>query len=209
MSNFTLTASPATDIWRKPPSKDIFNAPHTPPQSNPLPSFISATLTIPSSGIYTTLYDQSGLLLTFTRTTTATSTTSSSNPVQGSTGTSPEKWIKAGIEFYNSTPKLSVVSCDRWADWSVAPLVSDPSSPDWTTLSIEKETDEHGTSLWVYQVLEEGKRKEPIREICWVFGNDDNEEWEVGVSAMAARPARGEELGELKVDIKNFEVKWE
>ncbi|KAK4228606.1 hypothetical protein QBC38DRAFT_151620 [Podospora fimiseda] len=200
MSTFTLSASPDTDIWRKPPSKDIFNAPHTQPLTNPLTSFLSATVTVPSNA-YTHQYDQSGLLLTFSR---------SSSPSSGPSGSSPEKWIKAGIELYNGTPRFSVVSCDRWADWSVTPLLPDPSNPDWTTLSIVKEGDEHGISLWVYQVLDGWRRKEPIREICWVFGDSINggEGWEISVSAMAARPAKGEEKGELKVEGKDLEVKW-
>ncbi|KAK3989348.1 hypothetical protein QBC44DRAFT_241628 [Cladorrhinum sp. PSN332] len=208
MTTFTLSASPDTDIWRKPPSKDIFNGtlpthtpsspPHTHPTIKPLSTFISATVTIPSKA-YTHQYDQSGLLLTFSR------------PSSPSSGPSPEKWIKAGIELYNGSPRFSVVACDHWADWSVTPLVSDPSEsdPEWTTLSIEKEGDGNGISLWVYQVLENGKRKEPVREICWVFGDKGGEGWEVGVSAMAARPAKGEEIGELKVEGKDLKVKWD
>ncbi|KAK4463945.1 hypothetical protein QBC42DRAFT_264674 [Cladorrhinum samala] len=210
MSNntFKLSAGPDTDIWRKPPSKDIFNAPHTKPETKPLGSFRSATVTIPSKS-YTHQYDQSGLLLTFSRPPSGSSSSSSSQ------SPSPEKWIKVGVEYYNSVPRFSVVACDAWADWSVAPLAIEPGN-EWVTLSVEKEGDSKGLSLWVYQVLDGGKRKEPVREICWVFGGGntlgkgeaDEEEWELSVSAMAARPAQGN-IGHLEIEGKDLIVKWE
>ncbi|KAK0726464.1 hypothetical protein B0T21DRAFT_293027 [Apiosordaria backusii] len=191
MSSFTIRAPPATDIWRKPPSTDIFNAPSTAPSylnsTAPLLSFVSTSVTFKLP--YTHQYDQGGLLLTFT------------HPSQ-----KQNKWIKAGIEYYNSTPRLSVVSCDNWADWSVAPLADDPPSTLWTTISIEKGGDENGISLWVYQVLSSAE-KVPVREICWVYGLDDLDKWTVEVGAMAARPAKGD-LGELEVEVKDMEIKW-
>ncbi|KAK4651972.1 hypothetical protein QC762_607220 [Podospora pseudocomata] len=192
-SPFTIRAPPATDIWRKPPSKDIFNAPTSTPShltpSSPLPLFLSTNLTFRLP--YNHQYDQSGLLLTFS---------SPSSP-------SLKKWIKAGIEYYNSSPRLSVVSCDNWADWSVSALTPDPdTSTPWTTISIQKEGDDNGVSLWVYQVLSDGT-KVPVREICWVYGLADLESWTVKVEAMAARPAKGE-LGELVAEVKEMDVKW-
>lgn len=101
------------------------------------------------------------------------------------------------------------MACDAWADWSIAPLAVEPGS-EWVTLSVEKEGDSKGVSLWVYQILENGKKKEPVREICWVFGGDhrEQEEWEVSVSAMAARPAQGD-IGNLEIEYKDLIVKWE
>ncbi|KAK0660451.1 hypothetical protein QBC41DRAFT_383738 [Cercophora samala] len=192
-SPFTISAPPSTDIWRKPPSKDIFNAPSFTPTtltpSAPLPTYLSSSVTFRLP--YHHQYDQAGLLLTF------------------SSPSSPQtKWIKAGIEYYNSSPRLSVVSCDNWADWSVGPLTPDPdaSARPWTTISIEKEGDHNGVSLWVYQVLSDGT-KVPVREICWVYGLTDLNSWTVKVEAMAARPAKGD-LGELVAEVKEMSINW-
>ena len=80
---------------------------------------------------------------------------------------------------------------------------------------VEKSGDEHGKSIWVYRlVLDEktGEEKERIalREICWVYGLEKPEEWELEVVAMAARPEKQVEGGEkLVVKVKGWEVKWE
>ncbi|KAK3323845.1 hypothetical protein B0T19DRAFT_214696 [Cercophora scortea] len=207
-SIFTITAAPDTDIWRKPPHTDVFNAATAPSPSTktkgPLPSFLSAKASF--SFPWTEQYDQAGLLLSF-------------RPLHSpNTITSPTKWIKTGIEFYNGQPQLSTVACDRWADWSVSPLATvdaaEPSKTEtsWTTILIEKEvnfneTNERGSSLWVYHVLEGGE-KVALREICWVYGDDnDGVEWELEVLAMAARPAKNATTG-LEVQVRDMEVKW-
>ncbi|KAJ4289384.1 hypothetical protein N0V88_006864 [Collariella sp. IMI 366227] len=62
---FTITANPGTDIWRKPPTTDVFNA------------RLSFNFTPYQQ------YDQGGLLLSFRRrssSTTTTNSTSSTNP---------------------------------------------------------------------------------------------------------------------------------
>ncbi|KAK4194136.1 hypothetical protein QBC40DRAFT_260313 [Triangularia verruculosa] len=191
MSSFTIRAPPASDIWRKPPSTDIFNAPSTTPShlqsTAALPSFLSAAVTFKVP--YTQQYDQGGILLTFNH---------PSSP--------KNKWIKAGIEYYNGTPRLSVVSCDNWADWSVGPLTEDPSGTPWTTVSIQREGDDNGVGFWVYQILSTGE-KIPVREICWVYGLDEVDQWDVKVEAMAARPAKGD-LGELEVEVKDMSINW-
>ena len=135
-------------------------------------------------------YDQGGLLLTLQRT--------------GSPSTPPPKWIKSGVEYYNSVPKLGTVGCDAWADWSLSPVLGGgPDREQWVTIAIEKGGDEHGISLWVYQVVD--GEKVPLREICWVFG-DSPEGWEVSASAYAARP-KGEKE-ELVVQFKDFDIQW-
>lgn len=106
---------------------------------------------------------------------------------------------------------LSTVSCDRWADWSVTPLPASGTSAApgsiWTTIAIEKTADEHGTSLWVFLVLDSGD-KVPLREICWVYGDGDPTAWRLEVSAMAARPAKTAGAA-LEVQVRGLEVKWE
>ncbi|KAL2022835.1 hypothetical protein VTK56DRAFT_4366 [Thermocarpiscus australiensis] len=214
---FTITASPGTDIWRKPPTTDVFNAPTAPPPgpptirtTGPLQSFLSARLSL--SFTWKEQYDQGGILLSFRRRNDNPTSTAAADK---STSPPPPKWIKTGIEFYNGAPRLSTVACDAWADWSVADLggpgararasASGSSSKGWTTVAVEKEGDEHGTSLWVYRVLDGGE-KVPLREVCWVFGGRP-EEWEVEVAAMAARPAKGAGA-DLKVEFKGMEVRW-
>ncbi|KAK4236077.1 hypothetical protein C8A03DRAFT_36060 [Achaetomium macrosporum] len=203
---FTITAGPGTDIWRKPPTTDVFNAPTALPppgpqalrNSGPLTSFLSARISFNFTP--QEQYDQGGILLSFFRRSTGNNKTK--NP--------PPKWIKSGIEFYNGAPRLSTVSCDNWADWSVADLNSEGGGKGketgWTTIQVEKDKDGNGTGVWVYRVLEETGEKIPLREICWVFG-DLPEEWEVEVHAMAARPEKGVEGG-LEVEFAGLEVKW-
>ncbi|CAM1507582.1 Fc.00g072230.m01.CDS01 [Cosmosporella sp. VM-42] len=191
-SPFTLSAQPNTDIWKKPPSHDVFTAPFRPHSIAPLNHFLSATLTFTTTYIHQ--FDQAGLLLIFT------STSPSKNPAR--------KWIKTGIEFFNSQTRYSTVCCDRWADWSVA---GTPHSKDIqegkrsVTVRVERQGGADGLCLWAYVL--DGGEKVPLREIAWVYG-DNPEEWELEVSAAVARP--GKEIdGELEVQFENFEVEWE
>jgi len=193
MTSFNITASPNTDIWRKPPHTNIWNAPTAKPASGALQDFVSAKASF--SFPWSEQYDQAGLLLSFTP------SDSDSNPE-----TAPPKWIKTGIEFYNGQPMLSTVAAAPWADWSVTPLpVTSVGAQTWTTLSIEKAGDEHGISLWVYRILDSGE-KVALREICWVYG-DKPETWRLEVSVMAARPQKAATTS-LDVEVKDFEVKW-
>ncbi|KAK3389192.1 hypothetical protein B0H63DRAFT_463153 [Podospora didyma] len=203
-NSFTITAAPGTDIWRKPPVANVFNAPTSQagisPTTGPLLSFLSAKLSF--SFAWTEQYDQAGILLSFLPLNSPPSSDSKSN-------VSPPKWIKTGVELYNGQPMLSTVSCDKYADWSVAPLSPSTSTSrsgkTWTTITVEKATDEHGVSLWVYRVLEDGT-KIALREICWVY-QEGAEDWQLEVLAMAARPNK-EATTSLEVEIKDFEVKW-
>ncbi|KAK3378887.1 hypothetical protein B0T24DRAFT_674724 [Lasiosphaeria ovina] len=209
-TTFSISAAPGTDIWRKPPHTDVFNAPAAAAPgvtatSGPLLSFVSARASF--SFAWSEQYDQGGLLLSFRpRTTTGAEKASSS---------SPTKWVKTGIEFYNGRPMLSTVACDRWADWSVGPLTTSSASTGaktWTTISVEREinenaTNENGSSWWVYQILEGGE-KVALREICWVYGDgNDAENWELEVLAMAARPEKNVNTS-LEVEVRDMEVKW-
>ena len=117
--------------------------------------------------------------------------------------------MKTGVEFYSGAPMLSTVTCQDWADWSVTPRShgSDEATGKlWTTVLVQREEDENGISLWFYQVLDNGK-KVPLREVTWVFG-DEPESWDLEVLAMAARPAEGEGVGDLEVEMKDMDVQW-
>ncbi|KAK3318807.1 hypothetical protein B0H66DRAFT_497588 [Apodospora peruviana] len=198
-TTFNITAGPNTDIWRKPPTTDVFNAPtaSAPSPSGPsgpfkLSTFLSARASFSSP--WREQYDQAGLLLNFRL-------ASSSNP-------HPEKWIKTGIEFYNGVPMLSTVACDRWADWSVTPLPTLSSSGEktWTTISIEREKDGMGDSLWVY-LIQDDDTKIPLREICWVYGDEDPDIWTLEVLAMACRPEKNT-IDNLVAQVKDMKVEW-
>lgn len=109
-----------------------------------------------------------------------------------------DSWLKAGVEFYNNAPCVSVVATDRYSDWSVLPL--DDNAP--VTLELVREGGDLGKGMWVYQVLGDGERK-PLREVCWFFAEEEGIEVEIG--AYAARPAK-EGDGDLVVKFLEFEV---
>ncbi|KAI2470385.1 hypothetical protein F4781DRAFT_178749 [Annulohypoxylon bovei var. microspora] len=203
-TSFILEAPPNTDIWRKPPGTDVFSVPVTNTVSGPLKKFQSARVTFWAD--WTERYDQAGLLLVPKR-------------LSDSTATPPEKWIKTGIEFYFGKPQLSTVGCDRFADWSVAPLTlaeneTEPAKAGGVTIEVVREADELGKSFWVYRLVldKEGSviDRIPLREICWVLADEDesgSEEWTLDISPLVARPEKNA-TESLSVNFKSFEVQW-
>ncbi|KAF2276708.1 uncharacterized protein EI97DRAFT_397541, partial [Westerdykella ornata] len=183
---FNLSSPAGTDIWRKPPSRDVFSAPtHPAPLPKyPLSSFQRArlTFTLPSQSALRQ-YDQAGLLLHFTK------------PGQ------KDKWLKTGIEFYYGKPYISTVGTDQWSDWSVVPLQEAGDRPS-ATVEARREKDALGKSLWVYQIVRDGEGKEverqPLREVNWVFAEEEG--WEVGVGGYVARPTVEGGEGELEAE---------
>ncbi|KAL1604411.1 hypothetical protein SLS59_004209 [Nothophoma quercina] len=188
---FTLSSPPGTDIWRKAPSHNAFNAPTHP---SPLPthklsSFQRARLTFSlPPGNELRQYDQAGLLLHLTKPGVADGKT---------------KWLKTGIEWYEGKPWISTVGCDAWADWSVVPIpsyTSDGTRPG-ATIEARREGDVLGKSLWVYWVLkgEDGKEERiPLREVNWFFAEEEG--WSIGVGGYVARPTKDGGEGELDVE---------
>jgi regulation of enolase protein 1 (concanavalin A-like superfamily) len=184
---FNLSSPAGTDIWRKPPTHNAFNAPTYPSTLPvfPIQTFQRARLTFtlpPASQLRQ--YDQAGLLLHLTKPGLAANQT---------------KWIKTGIEFYYGKPYVATVGCDTWADWSLAPDPAFSSASNSTdarptaTIEARREKDVLGKSLWVYLVVKDAEGKEekrPLREVNWFFAED--EEWEVGVGAYVARPTEVE-----------------
>lgn len=163
-TEFTITAPPSTDIWRKPPSTHSFTAPilH---RIIPLSTFSKARVAV--SAKWGTRYDQGGLVLVL--------------PQPDGT----KKWIKTGIEFVNGRAHVSTVAADRWADWSLLPLANDEGSS--ATVEMAKEED---GSLWIYVI--EGVERRPIREVTWVFedaGHKGDVERECWIGAYAAQPS--------------------
>ncbi|KAI0528006.1 hypothetical protein F5B22DRAFT_15467 [Xylaria bambusicola] len=195
---FTLEANPGTDIWRKPPTTNVWNAPISRTSTGLLKKFQSARVTFWAS--WTERYDQAGLLLV-PRSATSTPPTTEA----------PEKWVKTGIEFYENQPQLSTVGCDRWADWSVSPLTRAVDPEQGVTLEARREGDENGRSVWVYQLVldKSGEVVErlPLREICWILADED-EEQVLDVSPLVARPERNT-TSQLSVEFKEFSVVWD
>ena len=138
---------------------------------------------------YTQRYDQAGLLFRLT------------HPSR------PRKWVKTGIELYEGLPRLSTVSCDAWADWSVGAVAraEEVATGDRSvTVQVRSEGDENGRSWWVYHV--DGETRTPLREICWV-ADGQYADWNLEVAALVARPAKdGKDQLEAKFD--DFTVDW-
>jgi regulation of enolase protein 1 (concanavalin A-like superfamily) len=182
---FKLSAPPGTDIWRKAPSHNAFNA-STHPGKLPtydLKTFQRARLTFalpPADQLRQ--YDQAGILLHITRPGVPDNQT---------------KWIKSGIEFYQGRPYVATVGCDAWADWSLTPMPNSKRRPS-VTIETRRERDALGKSLWVYWIRKDDQGKEierlPIREVNWVFA--DEEGWNVGVAGYVCRPTKLVESGD-------------
>lgn len=179
---FNLTSPAGRDIWRKPPSHNVIDAPTHP---SPLPRFdlksfqrARLTFTLPP-GKELRQYDQAGLLLSFTK-------------EDAPLGSGKDKWIKTGIEWYYGKPYLSTVGCDSSADWSITPVPEFQGNESRPTAIVEarRERDQLGKSLWVYQIIENEKGEEverrPLREVNWLFA--DEEGWKVGIGGAVARP---------------------
>ncbi|KAL3435651.1 hypothetical protein BDV09DRAFT_67466 [Aspergillus tetrazonus] len=157
-AEFTVKAPPETDIWAKPPSTERFNAPIL-YKSIPLDTFKRARVAF--SANWSQKYDQGGLIIV----------------LNGNNG--DRKWVKTGIEFTHDKPHLSTVAKDRWADWSLLPV---PSGGTGATLEVVREPDD---SLWIYLI--QGVQKSPIREVTWVFAEENVRDAWIGV--YAARPS--------------------
>lgn len=190
VTDLHLEAPHDTDIWRKPPSHDVFNAPFKSVASFPLPDFKSVRITF--SAAWEQQYDQAGILLQLTQ--QADPTPSRQN-----------SWIKAGLELYDSTPHISFVGCDRYADWSVHALHG--KDPAHVTVELRRE----GFALWAYELVLDGKGEEverwPVRECTWLWSEE--EKTTVDVAAYCARPSKapdGERAEPLKVHFEKVEV---
>ena len=163
-----IHAAPGTDLWRKPPSEDIQNAPCF-IANFPVANFRRARATI--SANWTRQYDQGGLVLFLPG------------------WPSHKLWVKTGIELYEGKPCVSAVAARSAADWSLQPL---PAGQTKVTLEIEREAVDvkkgTGSSLWVY-LVENGKRT-AIREITWVFKEKEDMAGLISIGIYAARPTK-------------------
>jgi regulation of enolase protein 1 (concanavalin A-like superfamily) len=118
------------------------------------------------------------------------------------------QWIKAGIEFFNGAPRLSIVACETWIDWSVSDLpaaaVADAhAGRKPVTFTFEKA---HSSKPGAYPSMKfyyvDGDTKVVLREISWIFAEDGD----VDVAAFVARDEIGTES--LTADFSDFNVTW-
>ncbi|KAM5438872.1 hypothetical protein McanMca71_000615 [Microsporum canis] len=188
-TNFTIKAPPSTDIWSKPPSTHRFNAPML-FKTMPLASFQRASVRVSAKWI--TLYDQGGLIIALDR-------------PGGHNSDEERKWIKAGIEFVEGVPRCSTVARDRWADWSLSPIPAgeDLAGCDEVGVTIEMKRRPKDQTLWVYAVKEDGERV-PMREVTWLF--EDEEKLECWVGVYVCRPSSEAGLGDLTVSFSQLDV---
>ena len=189
---FSLRAAPGTDIWRKPSGRIDFSAPLC-YCSFPTSAFRRARATV--SAAWRTQYDQGGLCLVLSP------PTSGPEPIGAAKAW---RWIKAGVELFNGRPSESIVSCDRAADWSMAPLAT---SGDGGALTIEMEREERAgqltSTLWVYVI--EGETRRPVREVTWAFADVEEECW-VGVYAAKPKPDQDGAERELVVQFDGVQI---
>ena len=111
------------------------------------------------------------------------------------------KWFKIGIEYFNGKPALSVVSCDRFSDWSLCPLPMLGA----THATIEAERVE--TTLWIYFVFNGEKRA--LREVKWAFLEDREADAEMWVGAYAAKPTPETDDAETGIEVTFRDFKLE
>ena len=187
--NFNLRTPPACDTWRKPPSTNDFNAPFL-VRTIPLSSLRAARVTVTAD--WKTKFDQGGLLLVLPP----------HKKTEDRNDRGQRRWVKTGIEFFDGRPNISTVASDRWSDWSLAPLPANSASKVTIELSREVANNEKTSTLWVHFVDPVSGNKRPLREIAWVFEEDNfngNGECEIGV--YSAKPIRDEDDGEKELDV--------
>lgn len=177
---FQITTSPGTDIWDKPPSTHSFNAPII-YQTSTVESFKSAKVTFTAT--WKDKYDQGGLCMVIKSSDTT-------------------RWVKTGIEFLDGVPLIGTVAKDRWADWSLRPLLAETMSIDHAA-TVEMENASDG-SLWIWLVSEAGK-KLPLREVTW--WGDLAKETEIWIGVYAAKPAPHGEKDDLTVKFNGLEIR--
>ncbi|GAB7356820.1 hypothetical protein MBLNU459_g7701t2 [Dothideomycetes sp. NU459] len=185
--NVALKTTAKTDVWRKPPSLDVFNAPFM-YKSIPISRFKRARVS--AIGEWNTSYDQGGLMIVL--------------PSTKSRPTDQKRWIKTGIEYYHGRPMMSVVAADLWADWSLLPLPAKDEKEGRMSVVVEREKEEGDYGSVLKIMLVEKDNETPIREVTWAF-HDLNEDEEMWVGMVVAKPTTSEK-NELVVEFEGFTI---
>ncbi|KAK8252999.1 hypothetical protein HDK77DRAFT_371198 [Phyllosticta capitalensis] len=203
MGNFTLSAQPNTDLWRKPPHNDTSTAPilYT-SLRNP---FICAEVTV--SADWQLEWDQAGLVI-FAGAPPGRIDGSRPLPPSSNTQQPPQqqqerqqpqprsapppayrppepapKWVKLGLEFRNNEcHATSVCAMSDGADWAMTALP--PTRARRADLRVKMERIGYALWLW-YEDDHDGWKK--LREVTWFFWGVESKAVRVGV--YASRPA--------------------
>lgn len=116
--------------------------------------------------------------------------------------------MKAGIEAKDGVGHISVVARETWADWSLTPTSPDLNARGWlaenltlATLDFEKS----GNSLKVYVTEGVNGERRMIRQIQWVFMEQEEDVW-VGVYAARPDPLKEADGKDLEVKFSDFEI---
>lgn len=187
LKSYTLSIPPQTDIWRPDSTKDVWSAPIVYRTIASSQTFKSARLTV--SAAWKTQYDQGGLILFW--------------PGEPGRDRKTQRWVKAGVEFFEGVPMVGVVGCDRFADWSLSPVPSargDGGVGGASEVSLSLEAERKGTTLWIYALGADGRRVQALREVKWAF-LEDREDGELAVGIYGAKPTpdAGDADAELRV----------
>ncbi|KAF8655830.1 hypothetical protein AX16_002914 [Volvariella volvacea WC 439] len=178
---FSFQIPPSTDLWRKPPSTI----------SDTQPTFYTALYLseLASASVVVSikpeiLYDQVGLVLLFP--------------------SRPDRWIKAGVEYepdFGGLKKSCVVTRE-WSDWGI----SDINTGKNVRISVERERLKDGSGKGPSLLVK--VNGEVVREITWVFSQEDEGVREVWVGFYGARPAKVDH--ELTAVVEEFGVEaWD
>ena len=129
----------------------------------------------------------------------------SSNPIpdgkNAADASTHPRWVKAGIEINDGKPWISVVARDEWADWSLASTPAGSDSNAGKTVKATIEFVKHDNALLVF--VKDGEERRMIREVQWVF-LDEQLEKPCWIGVYAARPdAKGEAEGALEVHFED------
>lgn len=191
--SFTLSALPGSDTWHVPKisgNRDDFNGP-TYATSLPLSSFKKASVTV--SANWASQYAQGGL--TFFLPGSIETYTDSEGVTKFKS--SPQVWIKTGIELEEGITFASVVAANPYSDWSLLP---------WKQDKAKIELERVKGSLWVYVTGQDGQRI-PIRQLTWVFDQEEEkgDVW-VGVFTAMPKPDGSADGGKLDVKFEDFTI---
>ncbi|CAE6426247.1 unnamed protein product [Rhizoctonia solani] len=181
-TEITVNALPGTDLWRKPPSTNLVNAPAY-VVYRPLKQFKRARVTV--SAEWTRPYDHGGLVFYF-------------NPP----GESYRSWMKTGIEMFDGEPHVGTVATPLGGHADLSLVLADGKS---VTIEVVAEK----PSLKLYLI--EGEKRMMIRQVTWVFQEGQELLLGVGVFAARPTKLEGEAIGKgeaLVVLFKGLEIEW-
>jgi regulation of enolase protein 1 (concanavalin A-like superfamily) len=196
-SNFTIPATPNTDVYASPKHGYRFNSPviyHKISPSKFQKAFVTITLS------WTLQYDQGGLILVQPALGTDKPDGTSASKKEGH-----PRWVKAGIEVKDGASHISVVARETWADWSLTPTRSAEhgGGPSKNVTMAKIEFEKSGNSLKIN--VHEGLTRRMVRQVQWVFDGVEEDIW-IGVYAARPDPLKEANGKDLEVQFSDFDI---